>query len=370
MKKLMITAAALASLCTSAATIEELNKIPIKEVTAANAIEVFDAAVAATNCGRITSLVTLNKVSLEDAVHKTMGKLPLKMCRAAFAGSTATNYILIAEAARAIDFTVAMNETETQSAREIVGMKGFVQNEPETAKAILADIYAKDKLFGAEMYCSFWNSKWREAFLSEGPAAYEAVKPLIKEKANTRQAAILWHYAIYWAHDYDGFNEIYDKKLVNPTWHWLYPKAATIPVVVQCMKDQLEVFKATLKPAKGNNDIFLRVSKLLDQVNKDKTATFGVIDYLATTKAKLAAALYCNDMDKVLEVLVACDTTLEAKDIEAALGPINALDPDYKPAEVLKALKAVNQRYTLKLYDDRDAWEPVLSKIRAMIDCR
>lgn len=370
MKKLMITAAALASLCASAATIEELNKIPVKEVTAANAVEVFDAAVAATNCGRISSLVKLNKVSLEDAVHKTMGKLPLKMCRAAFDGSTATNYTLIAEAARAIDFTMTMDETETGSARTIVSMRGFIKNETETAKAILADIYAKDKLFGAEMYCSFWCSEFREAFATEAQAAYEAVKPLIKEKANTRQAAVIWYYSIVWAHDYDGFTEIYDKKLINPTWFWLYPPSSNIPAVVPLMKDQLDVFKTNLKPAKQHNNCFLRVSKPLDRVAGDKKATLGVIDYLATTKAKLDAALYCNDMDKVLEVLIACDTTLEAKDIEAALGPINALDPDYKLAEVLKALKAINQRYTLKLYDDRDAWEPVLSKIRAMIDCR
>lgn len=263
-----------------------------------------------------------------------------------------------------------MDETESQSAREIVGMKGFVKNETETAKAILSDIYAKDKLFGAEMYCSFWISEFREAFATEAQTAYEAVKPLIKEKANTRQAAIIWYYSIYWAHDYDGFAEIYDKKLINPTWFWLYPTSSTIPAVVPFMKDQLDVFKANLKPAKSNNNLFLRVSKTLDRVAGDKKATLGVIDYLATTKAKLDAALYCNDMDKVIEVLVASDTTLEAKDIEAVLGPINALDPDYKPVEVLKALKAINQRYTLKLYDDRDAWEPVLSKIRAMIDCR
>lgn len=370
MKKLMITAAALASLCASAATIEELNKIPVKEVTAANAIEVFDAAVAATNTTRIRLLVENGKVSLEDAVHKTMDKRPLSMCKAAFVGSTATNYTLIAEAARAIDFTMTMDETESQSARGIVGMKGFVQNETETAKTILADIYAKDKLFGAEMYCSFWNRKFREAFATEAQTAYEAVKSLIKEKANTRQAAIIWYYSIFWAHDYDGFTEIYDKKLINPTWYWLYPTSSTIPAVVPLMKDQLDVFKTNLKPSKNNDKLFLRVSKPLDRVAGDKKATLGVIDYLATTKTKLDAALYCNDMDKVLEVLVACDTTLEAKDIEAALGPINGLDPDYKPAEVLKALKAINQRYTLKLYDDRDAWEPVLSKIRAMIDCR
>ena len=137
------------------------------------------------------------------------------------------------------------------------------------------------------------------------------------------------------------------------------------------MKDQLEVYKATLTPAYKNRDaIFLRTSKQLDIALGSKEATRGMIDYLSTTKSKLNAALYCNDVDKAIEILIACDTTLEAKDIDSAIAAINALDPDYKQAEVLKALKAVNQRYTLKLYDDRDTWEPVLSKLRAMIEIR
>lgn len=237
MKTLIMSAVAAFAVAASALTVDELNSIPVKSVTADNAATVFDAAVASTNCSRIAALVALGKVSLEDAVHKTMGKTPLKMCRAAFVGSTATNYTLVAEAARAIDFTAAMDENESRSARDILIMKGFVSNEPKTAKAIIADIYAKNKLFGAEFYCSFYDPQWREIFAAEGPVAYEAVKPLIKENANTRQAAIFWNYAFYWAHDYDGFESIYDKKLINPSLFWLYPTSRRNPIFVQFMKD-------------------------------------------------------------------------------------------------------------------------------------
>ena len=47
---------------------------------------------------------------------------------------------------------------------------------------------------------------------------------------------------------------------------------------------------------------------------------------------------------------------------------LNSFDPDYRPTEVLKALKVINKKYTLKLYDNHDTWEPILSKIRALID--
>ena len=112
MKKLMITTVAIVSLCTTAATIEELNKIPAKDVTAANAEEVFDAAVTTTNINRITTLVRLGKVSLEDAVHKTMTKKPFNMCVAAFNGApNTTNYTLQAEVLAGLNYTDFDNNT-------------------------------------------------------------------------------------------------------------------------------------------------------------------------------------------------------------------------------------------------------------------
>lgn len=129
------------------------------------------------------------------------------------------------------------------------------------------------------------------------------------------------------------------------------------------------MWKAVKKSGTRSSEL-LRVAKTLDRAAGDKTATLSIIDELSSSKQKLYAALYCNSADKLVDVLIACDTSLAAVDINNALAPINSLDPDYRKADVLKALRAVNQRYTLKLYDDRDTWEPVLSKIRAMIDCR
>ena len=237
----------------------------------------------------------------------------------------------------------------------------------EAGQAEVAKMYQANKLFGAEIYCSCYNKLSHDVFAAtKAPEAYEAVKHLVKTCECPRMAAVFWWYNAF-AKDYSYFESMYDKSLVSADY---YSCPISRPEYYKLAVDLLEALKAK-KPASSRTDArIISLAKCIDKISGTKTATLNSIDYLSCTKAKLAAALYCNDMDKVLEVLVACDTSLEAKDIEAVIGPINALDPNYKLAEVITALKAVNQRYTLKLYDDRDTWEPVLSKIRAMIDTR
>ena len=62
------------------------------------------------------------------------------------------------------------------------------------------------------------------------------------------------------------------------------------------------------------------------------------------------------------------DSSIASELIEKVVAQINTFDPDYRAADVLKALRVINKKYTLKLYDDRDTWEPILSKVRALID--
>jgi hypothetical protein len=108
----------------------------------------------------------------------------------------------------------------------------------------------------------------------------------------------------------------------------------------------------------------------MDRYAGNKKATEGIFDYMYDSRTKLNVAKYLKDTDKIIETLITCDDSLRPTEIDSVIPVLNALDPDYKPTEVVKALRAINQRYTLKLYDDRDTWEPVLSKLRAMIDCR
>ena len=363
----MIAAVGAIACASAESTVSELNAIPLNDVTAKNASEVFDAAVASTNSSRITALVSTGKVSLEDAVHKTMVKKPFKMCLAAFNGApNTTNYTLQAEALASLNYADFDNNTFGEV--KGVVMRHFFQV-TEAGQAEVARMYQANKLFGAEIYCSCYNKLSRDAFAAtKALEAYKAVKHLVKTCGCPRMAAIFWWYSCAYAKDYSYFESMYDKSLVDTKYFWLY--YFDRPEYYKLAVDHLEAWKNKKPASSFIDERLVSISKSIDKISKTKTATLNSIDCMSCTKTKLAAALYCNDPDKLLDVLVTCDASLEAKDIEAAISPINALDPDYKPAEVLKALRAINQRYTLRLYDDRDSWEPVLSKVRAMIEVR
>lgn len=371
MKITTMLATAAFVLGTHAATIKELNSIPVDKVTAENAAEVFDAAVASTNLYRIDQLVKHDKIGFEDAVRRTMNKRPLSYVVQVFSAKPAfTNAALVAEVAATLDYSkFGKDETVNLNARIILTRHGF--HRTEAGRAEIARAYAVNKVFGAVFYLRRWKLVDREMNSEIAPKVYEEVKPLVKSEAGPSSAAIIWNYAYFEAKDHDGFASIYNKDLIHQSWTWLYPFSNnTRPEYVPFMKDFIEVILKTMKSNSTRDSELLRASKILDKNLGSKNTTLSIIDALSTSKVKLAQALYCGSIDKVLEILINCDTSLEAKDIDAVIGPINGLDPDYKTVEVVKALKTVNQRYTLKLYDDRDTWEPVLSKVRAMIDCR
>jgi hypothetical protein len=103
--------------------------------------------------------------------------------------------------------------------------------------------------------------------------------------------------------------------------------------------------------------------------NKEMTKRmFPVIS--KDVKLGLDAALCLNDTNKIIDMLLAAKEELTAEQLDKVIPVINSLSADYRAADVVKALRDINARYTLKLYDDRKTWEPILSKIRALIDVR
>jgi len=88
-----------------------------------------------------------------------------------------------------------------------------------------------------------------------------------------------------------------------------------------------------------------------------------------SVKAKLA--LVCKDSEALLDALATVQpTSFTAAELNQVILVINGKPTTWRAADVLAALKNINSMYTLKLYDDRDTWEPVLSKVRAMLDVR
>jgi hypothetical protein len=118
-------------------------------------------------------------------------------------------------------------------------------------------------------------------------------------------------------------------------------------------------------------DVALKFSKLVNSKEKNKEMTKRMFPIISKdVKLGLDAALYLKDNDKIIDMLLAANEELTAEQFEKTLPIINSLDVDFRAADVIKALRNINARYTLKLYDDRKTWEPILSKIRALIDVR
>lgn len=90
----------------------------------------------------------------------------------------------------------------------------------------------------------------------------------------------------------------------------------------------------------------------------------------ADKQTALKTAVKIGNTDKVIDALLLTTDNVTPELLEAAISMINGVDADYRTADIVRVLKNINAKYTLKLYDDRDTWEPLLSKVRAMIEAR
>ena len=141
-----------------------------------------------------------------------------------------------------------------------------------------------------------------------------------------------------------------------PSWAFC---AAQIEAFVKNSTDVKAVYDELMKNIYPRNRVYcIEIFKK----NFEKFATNPNIAF--------KVALEINDVSKMIDALVASTNDLGAEDISKVIEKIVVLDADYRTADVVKILKNINAKYTLKLYDDRDTWEPILSKVRALIDTR
>lgn len=126
--------------------------------------------------------------------------------------------------------------------------------------------------------------------------------------------------------------------------------------------------KAFLESEFVTEEAKVKVANIADKFAKDKSATEKLYPEVKDVGLKVELAVYLNDTDKIIDALKTVNDKLDAKVIESVIAPLNAVDAGYRTADLRLALMNVNKKYTLKLYEDRDTWEPILSKIRAMID--
>lgn len=373
---MIIGAMAISTMVATAATVEELALTPVNEVTTANVESVIDACIATTNYNRAIILSRHGKITGEALATKfidakTSFSSWINLLNALKDHENQTNMLARASFIEAINFSALERNSDLNAVQQIVMFPTIGQFLISAdALPLLKKIYAENKVLAASIaaYCSHHNRFKENVELQKWTAnAYEETKNL-EIKSSLGLAGFI-HYAVYSAKDYNQIQVFAsNKNLISIHTMWMYPKSSK-PEFQSLNKNCLEHLK-TLKADNRTSNLLFTFSKIIDKCAMDKKATEGIFDYMYNSSLKLAVAKYLKDTDKIIETLIACDDSLSSAQIDSVIPVLNALDPDYKPAEVVKALRAVNQRYTLKLYDDRDTWEPILSKIRAMIDCR
>lgn len=156
------------------------------------------------------------------------------------------------------------------------------------------------------------------------------------------------------------------------------------PDLMSTWTNNLDKVKKLSKHVEYVNDAFELIAKnvadpkeaytfstTVDKRRKNKEMTKRLYPVISKDiHLAVQTALYLNDVDKMIDIMLNAGEDLTAAEISSMLPSINSLTADYRAVEIVTALRNVNSRYTLRLYNEREVWEPVLSKVRAMIDVR
>ena len=171
--------------------------------------------------------------------------------------------------------------------------------------------------------------------------------------------------------------QISDSIIRNSAFNYIKQPALTIKNS-DYSEQYAQIYAKYFAALPENSDLAIRQNvtweklSYINWLNKYYGTQFNDILYAKSNFAgKLYIAVETSDADKVLDVLeFVKQDTLDAETTYKMIVILNGQKADWRQADVLKALKNINSMYTIRLYDDRDAWEPVLSKLRAMIEVR
>ena len=389
MKKAMVAAAGLVIAATAMAdaSFDELlalSRTPANQVTAANAQAIYDASVAVTNKGKINFLVDKKFISAEVAYAKAIELSWLDS--AIYIANSASNTAWHAEvASKAADkiIAAAVGDLHLTSYYQVMknamldNGKYLLLTDTTSTLAIADKLIAAEKWVAASVVLFSYQAKaCQEKRIEAVNAKY---LDTIYAKLASGEAGEFWNkfayfdmlVTCYYTKDYDKLNnfpvpvleklfgDVRDYEVL--AWNWI--TSTTRP-----FSDQARA--AALKSANISDKKRIAIASVADKVLGNKTSSTSIFEKITDKALKLQLALYLNDKDKIIDVFGSLDNSVDAKTLDESLTVINALDIDYRAADVLKALRNANAKYTLKLYDDRDTWEPILSKMRAMIETR
>lgn len=370
MKKMVIAASALVASTLTVCGAEE----------AKTSTERFDEAIAATNINKIISMVSKKEIAQDVAFEKVIGKPELYQTWFAVAQIPTTNETYEAaakDAVLALTDDLKWNPYAIENRTHLYFKKLERADQKAYAKMLNSALDAGNKMIFACYFANTWtiqkNKKdWYLPDIDpELLAAYKRVVEIASEKALAGtlppivyQSAIFKTTILFPGNLFDKFYnaEMFD---YNDPEKYFYAGFVGVRGEVGTALRNKIISKVVAK----DEAFAMKIGKIEDNEVKTKNFTEKkVYPFLKNAKNKITTALYLKDNDKLVDTLAVLDNSLDAKTLDEVIAVINTFDADYRAADVVKILKNINKKYTLKLYDDRDIWEPVLSKVRAMID--
>ena len=390
MKKLMITACAMATMLGSAATYEEnleLSRTPIDKITSANVEAVCNAAVAVTNAYKVIQCRDKKLITFEQVEVLLGNGNPAFTWWLAYNAIASSNETIRASTySKLEDLALASADHDYRASNGlfVLGLRcNYSKARLASAKKLVAagkKVHAIQVLLGQRpwsVHQGVANDEFDEEYVSYIKEIYPTLAEAWIASEEDYAKRCPWAsgldivlYSIHQASLARNFDtlDVFAPKVVK----FISARKDCILWTTTSRKESF--FKkcrdAAISSKLNTVGYRLKVAKCADKAEGDKKATLSVYPDIVDGKTKVEVAIYLDDVDKMLDALVASTNDLGAEDISKVIEKIVVLDADYRTADVVKILKNINAKYTLKLYDDRDTWEPILSKIRALIDTR
>ena len=374
----MTLIAACFAMATAAATYEEnlaLSRTPTNEITAANAEAIVDACIAVTNGGPIAycrdkKLVSCDKIIEKLAGHHIFAGIIVDTALISsndvlrtstinmlvdMAKTDPTAYNTAKILARLINCCDETNYARRQQIANQFFAGGFVRQ--GTAVAFEWINFNHIKLNDAE-YASFLRQHFDNAFN-------------VCVVNNTNEDDIKWfRFSMLFTYLYDN-GKNFDRMLDGVEYvinYYKQPRPAQWFVVFGYNHPFCNACRRAYLSASNYEDQLFTVACVDKKALGTTTALEGLYSKAKKCKTKVDCALELNDVDKLIDTFKTIDDTIDAKTMDIVIMKFNAVNAGYRTEDLKLALKNINKKYTLKLYDNHDTWEPILAKVRAMIE--
>ena len=386
----MMAIAAAASMTCLAATHEEnvvLAATKLANVTKDNVQAVSEACVAVTNYNRLYEFKKAGLIDYTQICGYLDGHLDACNMRA-YCANVSSNEALRVSVATALVKEIIAEGKDCNTSPNIalfIYLLGAQIPQATRIELVKAFIEAKMPVNAICLGYRCWNNAWNRKVRTVGWAGYDATYgAFLQENIDTLYAEWLAIEPTEGVNPWDeGFDIVkfkierdgdiddaaiakavkYGSGLKGVRW-WMHSYQSAWKLSEACFKAYL-----ALTYEQGFEDVCAyKMSYDLDRHAGNKDATKKIIDKMKNLAVKFDAILYVDDKDALIDTCKVIDTSIDAKQLEKIIIALNDIDAGYRTDDLKLALKNINKKYTIKLYDDRDTWEPVISKVRAMID--